>query len=96
MSELEELRQENAELKKRLEVYENEKPIFASRLRQARHMAGINQTKLAKILGIVHSGVVAYESGKREPSMSRLIQFADIFNVSIDWLCGRTEKMKLE
>jgi|GEM_PF-2996366 len=94
MNELEELRQENAKLKKRLEVYEDksEKFIFANRLKQARKIAGMTQPQFAQKLGIVLSGVVAYEGGKREPSMSRLIQFADILDVSIDWLCGRTEK----
>ena len=97
MNELEKLRQENAELQKRLEIYEkeSEKSIFANRLKQARKMAGLTQSKLAKILGIVQSGVVAYEGGKRDPSMSKLILLADTLNVSLEWLCGRTEKMSV-
>ena len=93
MNELEELRQENAELRKRLAVYGNEKNIFARRLKKLRIQHGITQADLSRKIGIAQTGVFAYESGQREPSMTKLLQFANIFNVSLDWLCGRTEKI---
>ena len=33
-----------------------------------------------------------YESGQRLPSVPKLIQLAQYYNVSLDYLCGRTEE----
>lgn len=96
MNELEELRQENAELKKRLEVYEKEKPIFARRLKQARNEKGYTQEQLAKKLGIARITLTQYERAINEPLFQTLIKIADSLEISLDWLCGRTEKIKVE
>lgn len=48
--------------------------------------------KLANEIGISLRALKYYSSGEREPSMSTLIALADFFNVSIDYLVGRSDK----
>ena len=93
MTEFEKLQQENAELKQRLEKYEKPKSIFEMRLKQARVSAGLTQEKIAKRLLVAPQNYAAYEQGRREPKATSLLKIADALNVSLDWLCGRTDKM---
>jgi len=64
---------------------------FSQRLRQLREEKGLLQKDVAKILGITPSAYGYYEQGKREPSMEVLKKLSDFFNVSIDYLLGRTD-----
>lgn len=57
-------------------------------LRLSRH---ISQQKMAIDLNMNQNTISRYETGKREPSITELIRIADYFNVSIDYLVGRTE-----
>ena len=73
----------------------NEK-IVSIRLKQLREKTGLSQAKLAKVLGGVSQPVIArYEAGDCFPSYSVLIKIADYFNVSTDYLLGRTPAGKL-
>lgn len=58
------------------------------RLRTERH---ITQMELAFELGIPQSTYQQYESGVHEADYAMLIQIADYFDVSIDYLLGRTD-----
>lgn len=49
------------------------------------------QTDIAKYLGITVSAYGNYELGQREPDIATLNKLADYFNVSVDYLLGRTE-----
>jgi transcriptional regulator with XRE-family HTH domain len=64
---------------------------FGKRLRQLRKEKGLTQAELAKLLSIGESTVSFYESGKRQPDYETLIRLAEVFNVSVDYLLGRTE-----
>ena len=64
---------------------------FASRLYNLRVSNGINQKVLAAALNITSQAISNYEYGKREPRISDLISIADYFQVSIDYLVGRTD-----
>ena len=66
---------------------------FNNILKQLRLEKGLMQTKIAEDLGISKSSYSLYESGKREPNMEMLEKIADYFNVDIDFLLGRTNKM---
>ena len=76
-----------------LEHKHSQQPIFAQRLRKARLNAGLTQTKLAEKAGLTQGAITSYEIARREPSIKGLVQLADTLNVSLDWLCGRTEKL---
>lgn len=64
---------------------------FGVRLRELRKERGLTQAELAKLLSIGESTISFYESGKRQPDYETLIRLADFFNVSVDYLIGRTD-----
>lgn len=68
-----------------------DKPMFAQRLVELRAEQKLSQYKLAEILGFSRGQIANYEQGSREPDHETLQQFADFFNVSVDYLLGRTD-----
>ena len=68
---------------------------FESVLKQLRTSAGMTQEELAKRLGVSRSTIGMYESGSRKPDPDALEAIADLFNVDIDYLLGRTQKTTL-
>ncbi|MCI7657969.1 helix-turn-helix domain-containing protein [Anaerotignum sp.] len=65
---------------------------FPQRLRQLRKERGITQTALGRYLHYKHTAVANYESGRNQPSFEDLLKLADYFDVSTDFLLGRSEK----
>ena len=65
--------------------------IFASRLLSLRSSAGLSQRALADVLGLTNPAIAMLERGKRSPSFEVLLALADYFNVSLDYLCGRSD-----
>lgn len=61
------------------------------RLKQARESANLTQLQTAKLLGISDGTYKNYEQGKREPNNTLLVQIADLFDVTTDYLLGRTK-----
>lgn len=61
------------------------------RLRQLRTAKGLSQIDLAKRLQIANSTLSLYESNDRFPDKEMLNRIADFFNVSVDYLLGRTD-----
>lgn len=59
------------------------------RIKELRESKGINMKETARLLGIPYTTYVNYEKGLREPTSEMLIQIADFYNVSIDYLVGR-------
>lgn len=51
----------------------------------------IQKKELAEYLGIAYRNLRYYELGERKPDFDGLIALADFFNVSIDYLVGRTD-----
>lgn len=66
---------------------------FASHIKTLRTALNITQTKLANELGTTQAALSAYENGDRIPSYEILVTLAQKYNVSIDWLCGFSNKM---
>ena len=61
------------------------------KLRELREEKGISQLKPAMDLNMNQNSISRYETKKREADYNTLIRFADYFNVSVDYLLGRTE-----
>lgn len=61
-------------------------------LRDLRKGRNLTMKSLGAIIGVAESTISQYESGKREPDFSTLQKLADYFNVSVDYLLGRTDK----
>ena len=62
------------------------------RLKELRKKKKISQLKLAMDLGMNQNSVSRYENLERQADYETLIKIADYFNVSIDYLLGRTDK----
>ncbi|MBO5266296.1 MAG: helix-turn-helix transcriptional regulator [Ruminiclostridium sp.] len=62
------------------------------RLRELREKHNVSQVKLAMELHLNQNSISRYENGEREADYNTLIAFADYFNVSVDYLLGRTDK----
>ena len=65
------------------------------RLKEIRKSKGITQVKLAIGLNTTQNTMSRYENGKNEPGIRELIQIADYFNISIDYLLGRTDNPQM-
>lgn len=61
------------------------------RLKELRKQKRISQIKLAIDLNMNQNSISRYENETREADYATLIRFADYFNVSIDYLLGRTD-----
>lgn len=61
------------------------------RLISLRKERKVTQKQLAETIGMSEQGYQNYEYNKREPAYQKLIAIAEYFNVSIDYLVGRTE-----
>lgn len=65
--------------------------MFGERLRSLRIKKEITQSELAKTLKVAPSTISMYEQGKRDPDTQALSFLADFFDVSVDYLLGRTD-----
>lgn len=61
-----------------------------NRMKLLREQHNLNQTEVAKVLNISRQAYNFYENEKRDPDTSMLIRIADFYNVSLDYLLGRT------
>jgi len=64
---------------------------FSSRLKQCRLVKGLTQKRMAFILKINERSYQNYEGGDRIPNLEGLIALADFFDVSLDYLVGRSD-----
>ena len=62
------------------------------RLKKLRKEKNISQLKLAIDLNMNQNSISRYENYEREADYKTLIKFADYFDVSLDYLLGRTDK----
>lgn len=65
--------------------------IVGDRIRELREKLGLRQSDLAEKVGISGMAISTYESDKRMPSRITAEKLADVFQVSIDYLLGRTD-----
>lgn len=66
------------------------------KLRELRKEAHLTTTALGEILGCSNQAITNYELGNRTPDLKTLIMIADYFDVSVDYLIGRTEAKAIE
>jgi len=64
--------------------------IFAQRITTLRKVHELTQSDIAKLLGITQANVYKYEKGLSEPPLETVKWYADYFDVSLDYLLGRT------
>ena len=64
------------------------------RLKDLRREHGLSQLQLALKLDMNQNTISRYESLEREADYATLIKFADFFDVSLDYLLGRSNNFK--
>ena len=65
--------------------------ILSQRLKQCRKEKGYTQNQVAIYCDITEKTYQNYELMTREPKLEILIKIADLFDVSLDYLTGRTD-----
>lgn len=64
---------------------------FSTRVKELRESRSLSQEALGKIIGVKRYSVYTYEKGRNYPDIPRLIALADYFDVTTDYLLGRTD-----
>lgn len=64
---------------------------FAQRVKQLRKNKHLTGEQLGNILGITKTGISYWENGRSVPDNEMLLKLADFFDVSIDYLLGKTD-----
>lgn len=67
---------------------------FSERLKELRKERNISQKALADAIGMSDTAIQNYELCTRKPSAETVVLIADYFNVSMDYLMGRTNDHK--
>ncbi len=71
------------------------KDILAQRLRACRKEKGLTQGQVAIYCDITEKTYQNYELSTREPKVAILIRIAELYQVSLDYLVGRSENKDL-
>ena len=64
------------------------------RIRDLREDRDLNQTQVAKMLGMSQTGYSKYETGENDIPTAVLIKLARFYGTSIDYLFGETDKQE--
>lgn len=64
---------------------------FGTRLLEARKRKGISQDELAKHLGTKGPAIGRYERDEMKPSIEAAAKMAELLDVSLDYLVGKTD-----
>ena len=70
------------------------KEIFASRLHALRTDRKLSSVQLAKDIGVSKQAISQFEKCANYPHVNTLVLISDYFNVSLDYLAGRTDDPK--
>lgn len=77
------------------EIDSSELQIFSNRLKELRSYKKITQKEFAEKIGITAAALSSYENNGKNPSIAVVKRISEEFDVSIDWLCGFSDKMYL-
>ena len=64
---------------------------IGKRLRALREGIRLTQVQMAQILGVQQSRINRFETGQSTPSPEVFLKYADYFDVSMDYIFGRTD-----
>lgn len=64
--------------------------LLMNRIKELRTKNGMTQVELAKIIGVNPVTLSRYESDDRNPKIDKLEKMAEVFNVSVDYLTGKS------
>ena len=64
---------------------------LSERIKELRESRNLTQEALGTVIGVKRYSIYSYEKGRAYPEMKGLIALADFFDVSMDYLAGRTD-----
>lgn len=70
--------------------------MLGQNIRMLRQARGLSQVDLGKRLNVSKQSISNWENDNIMPSVETLVQMADFFSVSTDYLLGRTDKQYLD
>lgn len=65
---------------------------YGDRIALLREKRGLTQEELSNKIGISRAALSHYETNRREPDYETINKIANFFNVTIDYLLGRTDQ----
>ena len=68
---------------------------YIIRIRNLREDADKTQQEIAEYLGTSQPMYARYERGANEMPIRHLIKLSDYYQVSLDYLCGRTDEKRM-
>ena len=68
---------------------------FAERIKSLREERKLSQDAIGQQIGVKRYSIYTYEKGKGFPDVPHLISLAEFFDVSIDYLVGRTDNREV-
>ena len=68
----------------------------AERIKELREANGMTQNGMARKLSVTRSTVNAWEMGTNKPSIDKLADIADLFQVTTDFLIGRSSEQIID
>ncbi len=71
------------------------KVTLGARLKELRSLKGVNQNDVAAYLNVDRSTYGKYETGDSAPDYDKLVMLANYYDVSVDYLLGRTNNRVL-
>ena len=69
--------------------------MMQNNLRKLRKEKGLSQIAVQMQTGIEQALISKYENGERVPPTETLMQLADFYGVSMDYIMGRTDHKEL-
>ena len=66
--------------------------IVSQRIRALRESVGLSQAKIAQLLDSKQASINRFEHNQSEPPLALLCRYADFFDVSLDYIFGRTDQ----
>lgn len=69
--------------------------LVSERLTELRHSKNLTETELSGKIGFAQTTYSHYEIGKRRPTTMKLLSIAQYYNVSVDYIVGRTNNKKI-
>lgn len=66
--------------------------VVGSRLKSLRESINSSQSNIAGMVGLTQSSINRYENGQAEAPYKVLLWYADYFDVSMDYIFGRTDQ----
>lgn len=64
---------------------------YYNKIAEIRQQRGYSQRKIAEVLNTTQQQIYKYEKGMQEMTVSRFIELADFYELSLDDLAGRTQ-----